>query len=270
MNPHRVERGLKALHLCKLSLFALLSVADLFMTWQLVQGSDGHIYESNPVARAWLASYGWVGLAVFKGLAMLMVGGAALYIALHRPRVAGRVLVFACGMTAAVVLYSCYLSFFATRHDLIQPEDSLAAQQKSELLDQEMIRQKNYRTLLGQLSKALVEQACSLDEAVVQLAETDKARSPQWLAVLHRNYPGRSASECLAIHMGYHALSHLPRNDPGREQLASRLETDYQERFGSEFHFDLNVNHIWNPVEANRSPEPRQIGYGQPSPPAIP
>src|SRR5262249_31133837 len=111
MNGNHHKSIWKNLHLGKLSLFAILSVADLFMTWQLVQGNEGHVYESNPVADAWLSYFGWVGLSVYKALAMLLVAGSALYVSLHRPRVGGRILVFACSATAAVVFYSCYLAF---------------------------------------------------------------------------------------------------------------------------------------------------------------
>jgi uncharacterized protein DUF5658 len=228
------------LHPRKLSLFALLSVADLTMTWHLVQASGGHIYESNPIAGAWLASFGWLGLVAYKALAMAMVAGAAVFIARYRPRLAGGVLVFACAMTAAVVVYSGYLSFFRGAQDLVHAEDALVAQQRSELLDREMGRQQTYRTLLASLSRRLAQQEFSLTEAVTRLEETEKARSPQWLDVLKRNYPGRSAPECLAIHIGYHALNHAARRAPDKlDQLASRLETDYLETFGSEFHFDL-------------------------------
>src|SRR5262249_41553021 len=54
-------------HCRKLLLFLLLSLTDLWLTWFLVQRSDGAVYEGNPVAAWWLSRYGLPGLALFKG-----------------------------------------------------------------------------------------------------------------------------------------------------------------------------------------------------------
>src|SRR5919199_622006 len=48
----------------KLCLFAVLSLADLGLTWQLLR--DGGAYESNPVAGWWLAHYGWAGVVAYS------------------------------------------------------------------------------------------------------------------------------------------------------------------------------------------------------------
>jgi hypothetical protein len=98
--------NLATFHFKKLTFFSLLSFADLFLTYQLVQKTGGGVYESNPIANAWLSSYGWVGLVVFKVIAMSVLMCAAMLLALHRPHVAGEVLVFACFAVGGVVLYS--------------------------------------------------------------------------------------------------------------------------------------------------------------------
>src|SRR5262245_42806460 len=46
-------------HPRKLLLFALLSVADLTLTWALIQYGRGQFYEGNPVAAWFLRSGGW-------------------------------------------------------------------------------------------------------------------------------------------------------------------------------------------------------------------
>src|SRR5438105_1085430 len=56
-----------------LFLFMLLSMADLSLTWFLLTGSNGKIYESNPIAAAWLATYGWAGLVLYKVLGLFLV-----------------------------------------------------------------------------------------------------------------------------------------------------------------------------------------------------
>jgi hypothetical protein len=239
MNRHRYNVGWHTFHPGKLALFALLSVADLFMTWQLVQASDGKVYESNPVANAWLASFGWTGLTIFKGLAILLVAGTAVYVSWHRPRTGGRLLIFACGATAFVVVYSCYLGLTGEPLNAAGTEEALSAQQKGQILDREMVRQKQYQVLLAQLSNNLLARQITLPDAVCQLAQSEKARNPQWLTVLHRTYPGRSDTECLAIHLINHALSTLAKDPASRQRMASQLEAEYQTTYGSEVLLDL-------------------------------
>jgi hypothetical protein len=100
---------LKRLHPGKQLLFALLSVTDLFLTWWLLDHSDGEVYESNPVANWWLARHGWLGLVAFKAGGVLLVIGLVAFISRYRPRAGGRILGFACAILALVVLYSAFL-----------------------------------------------------------------------------------------------------------------------------------------------------------------
>jgi hypothetical protein len=102
--------SLSSLHPGKLLLFTSLSAADLCLTSSLLQHGGGSIYEGNPIANAWLHSYGWTGLVIFKVMAMAVVIGTCAFISLSRPRAGGLVLVFACAAVAVVVVYSCSLS----------------------------------------------------------------------------------------------------------------------------------------------------------------
>jgi hypothetical protein len=96
-------------HSGKMLTYATLSFIDLYLTYTLVQNSGGLVYESNPIANAWLARYGWAGLAVFKLAAMLLVACLAVYISFYRPQTADRILRFACCAVAFVVVYSFWL-----------------------------------------------------------------------------------------------------------------------------------------------------------------
>src|SRR5437660_12640550 len=98
-------------HPVRLSLFVLLSVADLCLTYALILHGEGEVYESNPIAEAWLSSYGWAGLAVFKLVIVLIVAALAAFVSLSRPRTGGHILTFACLAVAGVVAYSVHLSF---------------------------------------------------------------------------------------------------------------------------------------------------------------
>src|SRR5438105_5346392 len=111
----------RLLHPYKLTLFLTLSVADLVLAWWLIVQTGNEIYESNPVAAWWLTRYGWVGLAVFKALAVLLVTGLAALISLSQPRVGGRVLGFGCAAVGAVVCYSAFLIWSLDRMTGIHP-----------------------------------------------------------------------------------------------------------------------------------------------------
>jgi hypothetical protein len=100
--------SLATFHPKKLAVFAALSLADLVLTYQLLQ-QNGGIYESNPIANAWLVSYGWAGLVVFKLIAITVLVSVAGVLSLRQPRLAGEVITFACVAVGGVVIYSCTL-----------------------------------------------------------------------------------------------------------------------------------------------------------------
>jgi hypothetical protein len=94
--------------LAAVALFLALSVADFFLTWQLIDTNPGQVSESNPIAAAVLHAQGWYGLAAYKLVVVAMVGGLAWLIYRSRPRLAEMVMVFGCGALAAVVLTSYF------------------------------------------------------------------------------------------------------------------------------------------------------------------
>jgi hypothetical protein len=98
----------------KVVLYTLLSLADLGLTWFLIYTGQGTIYESNPIAGAWLASYGWAGLAFFKLLCVGLAIVISLLLALKLPKAGARVLTFAIVATAAVNIYSLALIGYFT------------------------------------------------------------------------------------------------------------------------------------------------------------
>ena len=102
----------KPLRIGRLLIFGTLSFLDLALTYHLLQRGGGRVYESNPVANAWLSSYGWIGLALFKLLTMGLVIVVAVVLSARRPRAATSILTFACSAVALVVVYSCSLAGF--------------------------------------------------------------------------------------------------------------------------------------------------------------
>jgi uncharacterized membrane protein len=103
-------------HPVRFALYVVLSLVDLALTYALIQQGDGEVYESNPIAEAWLSSYGWIGLALFKLAIIVIVGLVAAFVSLSRPRTGGHILTFACLAVAVVVTYSVHLSFAEQLH----------------------------------------------------------------------------------------------------------------------------------------------------------
>jgi hypothetical protein len=95
----------------------MLSVADLALTYALIRDGDGQVYESNPIAEAWLSAYGWSGLVLFKLLIILIVAALAAVVSLSRPRTGGHILTFACLAVAVVVAYSSQMRVSEQMHD---------------------------------------------------------------------------------------------------------------------------------------------------------
>src|SRR5437763_16141838 len=95
----------------KLALFVLLSAADFGATWLLLRAGDGAVCESNPVACWWLDQHGWVGLATFKALTVLLAGTLVVAISRWRPATGEHLLSFGCATLVGVVVYSCFLLF---------------------------------------------------------------------------------------------------------------------------------------------------------------
>lgn len=238
LEEHGLMRAKQKLHPGKLTLFGLLGLADLVLTWRLVRGGHGAVYESNPVAGAWLDSYGWPGLAVFKVLAMLLVGLSILYVSFHRPRIGGRLLMFGCVVTAGVVAYSCFLMGFL---EDIPPHDGADEAARTEyrgcLLDRELSKEREYVSLIHQLGQDLMTFPDTLEESVRRLAQTEKCRDHRWLRQLQRSYPERSEAECLALHIGYHTLGRVQDARGPWEPLAEQLEVSFQLAFGKPAHF---------------------------------
>jgi hypothetical protein len=93
----------------RMLLFAALSFADLYLTRELLTRGHGKVYESNPIADAWLNRYGLDGLVFFKMGALTVVGVVALFLSTYRPRAGRWLLNFACIVVGSVAVYSWLL-----------------------------------------------------------------------------------------------------------------------------------------------------------------
>lgn len=207
-----------------ISLFALLSVADLALTWRLLLDSGGDVYEGNPVARRLLAAYGWAGLVAFKAALVLLTAALCLAIARRRPRTAGRLLAFACAIVAAVVVYGCGLSVWNYRL-------RAALTAEGQRLEDSLRQAAEYRALVQRLGDDLVRRRCSLAEAVDILARSARGGNADWLDRLREHHGHLTDQACLAanvIHMA--VLARLASPHQARA-AARRLEAAFRAEF---------------------------------------
>lgn len=224
-------------HLCLHSLFVLLSVADLALTWWLLACSGGRVYEANPVAQLYLDRHGWAGLACFKAGVVLLVLGLAATIARSRPRLSGGIVCLGCAVLSVVVLYSASLS----RAALLSPQEWAAelAREDDERLQEtnrhlrEVHRQSAaFWTLLEALCQDLLAGRRTLQEAAEQTARSEKAQDPTWLRAQSVIYPGRSQQELMAICVMNHAVSSQQSDQRAARRVALRLERQFQLAYG--------------------------------------
>jgi hypothetical protein len=248
-------------HFGMLSLFILLSLGDLFLTGHLLEQGDGRVYEGNPIANAWLSRYGWTGLVIFKGLAIGLVAVVILFISRSRPRVGGGLLTFGCTVLSAVMLYSCFVSRFVNDDRCDDCPDYRGAADAEEALRRLDARKRSlenerrgcvaYHALLEAVSKGLIDQEYTLDEAVAQLESAEKSKNPAWRNLLRKFYPGCNDRECLAAHLVYYTLQSLNQAPPSvEERITRRLHAEYRSIYG------IAIPPILNVVEIRRQKDP--------------
>jgi hypothetical protein len=180
-----------------LSLFAVLSVADLGLTWWLLRDGSGEVYEANPIAAQILESAGWLGLACFKGLVVGMVLGLLVFVARSRPRLAHAAVRLGCVLMILVVGYSGAL---VAGSPVIEPESRrhLREQQKRSVeLDEQAARSQAFRHCLQRLAAKIARGERSLSDAVVELGQEPSTSDPDWLRLVHRLNPDLTLEQFL-------------------------------------------------------------------------
>ncbi len=225
--------GIKKLPLGKLLLFALLSGADLLLTWRLVQHSAGQVYESNPLANWWLRHYGWLGLAVYKGLAVGLVLALWAIVVRSRPRVGRWMLTFACSAVAVVVLYSSLLAgYLQVRPNEPKPDELRQVLRQSHWLDDQVNQYRRYTLLSNRLRHEVIARRCTLSDAACELAASEKAQNRFWLDQLRRRFGGSSDEECLAASFLQETAANLSKDPALAAEVLPRLEADFVAAYG--------------------------------------
>jgi hypothetical protein len=217
----------------KLSVFLLLSAADLGLTWVLLQNDLGQCYESNPVARWVLATSGWWGLIAFKGAVVVLVAGLTVLIGRSRPRAAGRVLAFGCSAVAVVLVYSGSLLCFLASPRNAEGADFRAVKQEAAAFQEQLGCVNDRRQLLDGLCDDLLAHRRSLTDAARALARSERACTGPWLPQLRERFPDYSKEECLAARLVEGSVVQM-REDNARaaQRVAHRLQEEFQTSYG--------------------------------------
>jgi hypothetical protein len=216
-------------HPRKLILLAMLSLADLILTWFLLERGGGSAYERNPIAAWWLAEFGWVGLAGFKLMTLLVFAAVVLVLARRRPRVAAKVLAFGCYALLAVVLYSAVLLPRA------HAEGSYvrAQLQKDAQLEKQLVSLRAYEDLLDQLADKLAAHRITLPEAIESLSTTEQVHDAVWQRSMALCAPGCTHEQILGARL-IRQVVRLQAKDPTvAARLARELDAEFRSHFGS-------------------------------------
>jgi hypothetical protein len=223
----------RPLHL--LTLFVLLSGADLWLTAYLLGDPAAAAYEANWLAAHVLGRYGFGGLVVYKGVLVALVG-AVIWLVGSRHLPAARCLgAFACTATGLVVLYSLALVAGLTPQPaLVKVRELATVERERQALDQRFELHKAVSAVLDHWQTDLAAGRCTLSEALAALSTWDVARR---LARLVENcYPDAHASddEYLAamVVRGTLCLLRVEGSAPARGR-AERLLAGYLKRYGT-------------------------------------
>jgi Domain of unknown function (DUF5658) len=219
-------------HPRKQLLFALLSLADLSLTWMLLCGSDGRVYEANPIAGWWLARHGWPGLACFKAGSVLLVLGLVFAVSRSRPQAAARVLWLGSACLAAVTGYSATLCGVALWGGADFEELQEVAELNRKILAENR-RMEPFRALLKEVGEATREGRCTLPEAAERLAATEVGRDPARIHALFTLWSECPPSQGLACLVAGNALG--PVNDlKTARRLFLRLDQEFRSAYGAD------------------------------------
>lgn len=216
----------------KTALFVLLSGADLLLTCYLLRDANTGAYEANWFAAYVLDLYGQSGLALFKGLVVLLVGTLIYVVARYRPVAAQRLAVFACAAPALVVVHSIGVCV----HLATDSTDLSTAEQTARLLDHNNAERQKFRVALGQYEQALAAGETTLDEAISALALFEASSELAGPLRYYAATAGTSHDERLAALVMFGTLFQLRReNSPTALERATELLATYRASRGPAF-----------------------------------
>lgn len=211
----------------QLSLFSLLSAADLLLTRRLLTIGLSSVYESNPLAAWFLASFGWPGLIVFKAGTALLTGGSAVAISSRRPRAGCGVLAFGSTVLGGVVLYSSALLAVARElGDDVRAGQAAATDEAR--VEQDWAKAAAYKILQSELTDDVRAGRCTITDAVGRLQATERAQDARWLAFLRHLYELESDRDCVATDFTLFALQRVRGDQVRSRQWLAEYRAQFQ------------------------------------------
>jgi hypothetical protein len=218
----------------KLLLFVLLSLADLVITCSLIARGGGAIYETNPVANAWLDAYGWKGLALFKAGMVVVIVGIAVLVSVYRPQTSARLLGFACLTTFVVVVYSCYVARAAGVYSgEARADETQALKARLQRLEFDSAIRKAHWQRMMHLCGKLTSGERNLKQVVDELRRGPTGVADAWLALYRSRYPRLSDEQYLGIFLVQQArIINGYRGPAVLARISATLEDQFVEAFG--------------------------------------
>jgi hypothetical protein len=213
-------------------MFALLSLADLALSWWLLGLPGEQVHEGNLAARWWLDHYGWPGLCAFKAALVVLFGGLAAVISRHCPRTGGRVLGAGCAVLVLVVAYSVALGVGLYRSP--EAQELSRALQSAGAFKEKIRTIEAYRPVLAEVCERLVAGRCSLADAVDRLAATEQGGNLLRTWASSGPGPGRPPRESLAASVIVHVVRSVENDPQAAWRAALRLEREFELTYGGD------------------------------------
>jgi hypothetical protein len=209
--------------------FVVLSALDLLLTWRLVEGTGGLVYEANPLASNILGEHGWSGLSVFKLICVGIFITAGLIVLRARPRT-GKLLFggASCGMLG-VVGYSLLLMIAQPWRDGMSEHLIATERLRGDSLRQELHESKSYAAKLDALVEDLVARQQTLPEATEELYHfVAEPRSFNPLSQLRHTYPDLSDDARLSVVLLRHVAATLQERPAADRQSLDTLQAQFE------------------------------------------
>jgi hypothetical protein len=203
----------------KIAIFACLSLTDLLLTWQLLQGQQSLAYEGNPIARWFLGAFGWGGLACFKSAMVFLTCGLVVTISRWRSRTAERLMTFSCCLLGLVVFYSG--SLVVTGRHIEQLEIQPPPPEWAEEARQNLAHVK----MVDGLCQDLIVGRRNLHEAIEVFAASPRGKNPAWRRRLQRLYHCDTSQQCLGSYLVLHTAAFCKTAYPSQLQSVARRMT---------------------------------------------
>jgi hypothetical protein len=197
----------------------MLSLADLGLTWLMVERLDG-ASEANPLAARILEQFGWIGLALHKLGCVGVVLGIAAILVKRRPRLGRLVVRVGCGSALVVVGYSMWL--LLSPSGLLSWSDELdQAERQAVNLRRLHLEQHRFVDYSQDLTKLLARGEIALPTAASSLNNFLTSCDHDPLRYLPELFDELRGEACLAAYL-VHKVGWELSDDP--DQAQQRLE----------------------------------------------